>query len=125
MDRKERFLNSQDFENLKLTSNLGELVIKLIALFENEGFRFYPEWRRVHKTGKLRKNFTFKAKQPAGKLENIVTIYPMSGWLKVETYRGQYNKKSYRVNVSNIEDPAQLKPLLDDAKDIYNSISAL
>jgi len=124
MNRKERFFSSDDFESLKQTNNLEELVLKLIARFEEKGFRFYPEWRTKHKTGKDRKNFTFKVEQPADSInENLITIYPQSGHLKVEIYRGQTNKTYYKVDPSNVDDSAQLKPLLDDAKAVYNSIS--
>lgn len=60
-----------------------------------------------------------------GRNQNLITVYPMSGWLKVEIYRGQYDKKHYPVNVNNIGDYEEMKPLLDDAISIYNSISTL
>ena len=125
MDFKDHFFNSEDFDNLKITINIEELTIKLVALFEKEKFKFYPEWRGIHKSGTHRKNFTFKVKQPSGKLENIITIYPMAGWLKVEVYRGQYEKTHYSVYLNTIDEYEQIKPLLKDATDIYNSISTL
>lgn len=126
MDLKEYFLNSADFENLKRTSNLEELTLKLIALFKHAGFKFYPEWRGIHKSGQFRKNFTFKVRQSAdSRNQNLITVYPMSGWLKVEIYRGQYDKKHYPVNVNNIGDHVEMEPLLNDAISIYNSISTL
>lgn len=96
----------------------------MVEIFEDEGFKFYPEWRETHSTGKL-KNFTFKVDQRADRFENIITIYPMSGWLKVEVYRGQYNKTHYRVGIETINSPYYMKALIEDAKDIYNSLSAL
>lgn len=126
MEFKEYFLKSGDFSNLKRTRNLEELILRLIALFERNGFKFYPEWRGIHKSGQFRKNFTFKVRQSSdGRNQNLITIYPMSSWLKVEIYRGQYDKKYYPVNAENIDDNIAMKPLLDDAIDIYNSISTL
>jgi|GEM_PF-781028 len=125
MGMNDRFFNSTDFNNLRETRNIEELTIKLVGLFEKEGFKFYPEWRGTHKSGKNRKNFTFKARQPSGKLENIITIYPMAGWLKVEVYRGQYAKTCYSVHPDTFDDYEQMNLLLKDATDIYNSISTL
>lgn len=39
----------------------------------------------------------------------------MAGWLKVGVYRGQYNKAHYKVNINNIDNSEQMKPMLDDA----------
>lgn len=46
----------------------------------------------------------------------------MSGWLKVEVYRGMYHKNHYTVNVDTIDDMNAIKALIEDAKDIYNTI---
>lgn len=62
MNKKDVFFESNNFDNLKETQNLEYLTKKLIELFEIEGFKFYPEWRKCHSSGK-RKNFTFKAIQ--------------------------------------------------------------
>ncbi len=123
MDLKDVFLNNENFKNLSKTRNIRELTIKLIELFEKEGFKFYPEWRGIHRSGEYRKNYTFKVEQPTGKLVNIITVYPMDGWLKVEVYRGQYDKTHYSVFQNNIDDYEQMKPMLYDVRDIYNSIS--
>lgn len=123
MDSKDEFLSNSDFDNLRKVKNLEVLTLNLINLFEEEGFQFYPEWRGIDKSGRYRKNFTFKAKQLTGRIENIITIYPMTGWLKVEVYRGEYDKTPYPINIDNINDIVKMRPLLDDAKDIYNSIS--
>ena len=49
----------------------------------------------------------------------------MAGWLKVEVYRGEYDKTYYRVHPYTIDDYEQMNPLLKDATNIYNSISTL
>jgi len=124
MSRKDNFFKSADFENIKKTNNLEELILKLIDKFESEGFSFYPAWRVTDKSGEFKK-FTFKVNQPAEKNENLITVHPQSNELKVEIYRNQNDITYYRVKIENIDDPAQMKPLLDDAKRIYNSISLL
>lgn len=122
MDRKDIFFKSNNFDNLKETQNLEYLIKKLVEIFENDGFEFYPEWRNKHSSGK-RRNFTFKVIQESGKEVNLITIYPKSGWLKVEVYRGIYNKNHYSVNIDTIDDKNAMKALLKDVKKIYNTIS--
>lgn len=112
------FVNNEEYK--MCSEKLKQLMVYVFKIFNDNGFEFYPEWRNEHNVNG-KKVFLLKALNPrkVNSDPNIVTIYPMSDWLKIEVYYGQRNKHYY--DIRNINDVN--KEMVEDAWSIYKGIA--
>ncbi len=88
------FFSSPNFSSE--SEHMQAEIVALVIEFINKGFEVWPEWRGIHSTNQ-NMVWTLKTENRAKKSEfdNVVTIYQMSGRLKVEVYYGANNKPAF------------------------------